>query len=200
MSPGGSKSAVLVLTPTPAEHEGVLRHLAGIPFRRMEPLVIESGPGKINAALALASALAGAACRGGPPAFVAGVGTSGSLSLELEAGDTVLSLDSVIGDWRHEDGREALVGPYGVFDYGPPTPERVEAMAVRSESPALAALQRELRGRGYRAGRVLTTDAFMASREHKLALGRTFRALVCDMESGAFAWTARRLGDLPWFN
>jgi nucleoside phosphorylase len=198
--PGGKKSAVLILAPTPAELEGVSRHLRGAAFRRLEPELLRSGPGKINAAACLAGALASAACGGGPPAFVAGAGTSGSLSLELQAGEVVFSLDSVVGDWRHDDGREVAVGPYGAFEYGPPDPERVESMALRCSVPPLPRLQAELAGRGFRTGRVLTTDSFIASREHKLSLGRIFGALVCDMESGAFAWTAGRLSGLPWFN
>jgi adenosylhomocysteine nucleosidase len=153
----------------------------------------------MNAARTLAATVAGLP-KGAATPIVAGIGTGGSLSLELEAGDVVYSLDSVVADWRHDDGRETLVGPYGTFAYGPPVPGMVEAMAIRSESPLLAGLREELIGRGFRTGRVLTSDAFIASREHKLRLGGTFGALACDMESGAFAWTAGRLGGLPWFN
>ncbi|MDR3154840.1 MAG: hypothetical protein LBW85_11380 [Deltaproteobacteria bacterium] len=132
--------------------------------------------------------------------MVAGVGTSGSLSLDIQAGEAVFSLDSVIADWRHEDGSETLVGPYGEFDYGPLGPQRLESMAIRCLAPALRSLESRLSGRGFRAGRVLTSDSFVAGRELKLRLGEAYGALVCDMESGAFAWTAKRLGGVPWFN
>ncbi|MDR1041005.1 MAG: hypothetical protein LBR80_12760 [Deltaproteobacteria bacterium] len=193
------KIAVLVLTPTPTERAGIAGRLDGATFRRIAPEVIECGAGKINAALTLAATVSGLPPGSAPP-IIAGVGTSGSLSLEIAGGEVVFSLDSIVADWRHDDGRESLVGPYGTFIYGPADPEMVEAMAIRSSSPLLARLQELLSGQGFRTGRVLTSDAFIASREHKLRLGRTFGALVCDMESGAFAWTARRLGDLPWFN
>ncbi|MDR1080216.1 MAG: hypothetical protein LBQ79_04480 [Deltaproteobacteria bacterium] len=196
----GRKKRVLVLTPTPAECAAVERHVAGVGFRRLKVTILESGAGKINAALSLATALAVVPSDGGHGPMVIGCGTSGSLSLKVHSGQIVCSLDSVIADWRHDDGIEQLVGAYGVFDYGYPDEARVESMAVRSSSPVLKALQEKLSGSGFLPGRVLTTDSFIASRDYKLALGGTYGALVCDMESGAFAWTAKRIGDLPWMN
>jgi nucleoside phosphorylase len=176
------------------------RHVSGAGFGRLEVVILESGAGKINAALTLAAALAVRPPDGGPGPVVFGCGTSGSLSLKVHSGEIVCSLDSVVADWRHDDGVELQVGPYGVFDYGPPDEARVEAMALRSSSPELKALQEKLCGSGFLPGRVLTTDSFIASRDYKLSLGAAYKALVCDMESGAFAWTARRMGDLPWMN
>lgn len=194
------KQRVFVMTPTPAERDGVERHLADASFARLNVSVTESGAGKINAALSLAAVLAQHFQDGGPAPLVLGCGTSGSLSLSVRSGDIVCSLDSVIGDWRHDDGKEQTVGAYGAFAYGPPEVARVEGMAIRCSSPMLVTAQERLTSCGFLPGRVLTTDSFIAGREHKLSLGMTYRALVCDMESGAFAWTARKLGDLPWMN
>jgi nucleoside phosphorylase len=188
------------MAPTPLERAGLERHVSGLIFKRLDVSIRESGAGKINAALSLAAAITALPKGGGPGPIVMGAGTSGSLSLHVHAGEVIFSLDSVIADWRHDDGKEQQVGAYGAFDYGPPDPERVEGMSIRSSSPVLAALQGELSGRGFTPGRVLTSDSFIASREYKLSLGGTYGALVCDMESGAFAWTARRLGGLDWLN
>ena len=194
------KSEIILLTPTPGERLGVSERLEGKVFSKLYPTVVESGPGKINAAMTLARELASRRERGSPPAFAAGVGTCGSLNKSLRGGEMVASLDCVISDWRHEDGKENLTGPYGTFDYGRLSPDRLEGMAIRCGNPVLLELMDILGKNGFRIGRVLTSDAFVVGKEHKLSLGEAFGALVCDMESGAFALAARKLGDVPWLN
>lgn len=194
------KSEVIILTPTPGEYAGVWGYLKDKVLTRLHMTVVESGPGKINAAWKLASLISSRNSAGALPAFVAGVGTSGSLDKSLRRGEVVASLDSVIGDWRHEDGQETLLGPYGVFDYEKLTDSRVEKMALVSDVPILMEFMGILAKNNFRTGRILTSDTFVAGKDHKLSLGKLFKALVCDMESGSFAWTARKCHNIPWFN
>jgi nucleoside phosphorylase len=54
---------------------------------------------------------------------------------------------------------------------------------------------------GFRRGRLITSNVFVAGLNNKLAKGRSFQALGCDMESGVFAYVAKNiLGGRPWFN
>ena len=47
---------------------------------------------------------------------------------------------------------------------------------------------------------MLTSDAFVSGKDHKLELGRTYGCLACDMESGVFGYLAGRPLNVPWFN
>jgi nucleoside phosphorylase len=188
-----AKATVLVLTPTPGEFQGVSGALGKLRARNFSLAILESGPGKINAAMKAAEAISAAKGQGAP-LILAGVGTSGSLTLSAACGDVVASRESLVADWRHEDGKETLVGPYGAFDYGPPDEARVGAMVIREEDPLIAGLVGGLTQNGFLGGRILTSDCFVAGRDHKLALGALYGATVCDMESAAFAFVARALG------
>jgi nucleoside phosphorylase len=194
------KSEIILLCPTPGEYAGVSEHLKNKVFTRLHVTVVESGPGKINAALKLASEISVRNASGKLPAFVAGAGTSGSLDASLRRGELTASIDSIVSDWRHEDGEEVLVGPYGTFDYEKLTPLRAEKMAIRCEFPLIKEFMGVLSNNNFKVGRILTADSFVAGKDHKLSLGLAYKALVCDMESGAFAWTARKLHNIPWFN
>jgi nucleoside phosphorylase len=195
-----SKSEIILLTQTPEEFEGVANHVKDKTFTKFKVTIMESGLGKINAALKLASELTLRNEKGNLPSFIAGVGTSGSLDKSLVDGDVVASIDSVIFDWRHEDGKEVLVGPYGTFDYEAISPKVLEKISLKSDSLILKELIDTLSRNGFKIGRVLTSDTFVAGKDLKLSLGKVFNALVCDMESGAFAWTAQKCHNIPWFN
>jgi nucleoside phosphorylase len=121
-----------------------------------------------------------------------GVGTSGSLDLRLRSGDVLASNECLISDWRHEDGKEVWVGPYGVFDYALPNERRIKDMLIKEEDPLILAFMEKLFENGFQTGRILTSDAFVSGKEYKLALGELFKAHICDMESGSFAYVAKR--------
>ncbi|MDR2459189.1 MAG: hypothetical protein LBE38_00190 [Deltaproteobacteria bacterium] len=196
----GSKAEIILLAPTPGEYLGLTSHLKQKTFNHLKVTIVETGPGKINAALKLSLELTARDLDGKRPAFVAGVGTCGSLDKTLVRGNVVSSKDCIICDWRHEDGKEILVGPYGVFDYGEATEKRVKSMAITSDSKLIGELIEELGKNAFKVGRVLTADSFVSGAKLKLSLGKIFSALVCDMESGAFAYTSKRFNELPWFN
>ena len=196
-----AKPEVIVFTPTPNEFAAVKRQVEAGVYHNFTPRVVESGPGKINATFKMAAEVLPLTASGKRPAFVLGSGTSGSLSLELTAGDLIASSACLISDWRMEDDDCRHSGVYGQFVYHPVTTEKAEEMTITCNDPIVEKLMVRLTGKGFTRGRMLTSDTFVAGRNNKLSLGRDFDCLTCDMESGAFAFTAQHLlGGIPWFN
>jgi adenosylhomocysteine nucleosidase len=155
--------------------------------------LVETGPGKLNAAMWLARLLAKA-----PADLVIGAGTAGSLELSLKPGDFLASAEVLISDWRMEDGATNQVAPYGSFNYGP-IAENVEKIVIRSPGSLSQKLLASL-GPEFLKGRILSSDAFVSGREHKLNLGNLFGCRICEMEAGAIAHVARRSGNPPWLH
>lgn len=192
---------VLIFTPTPNEFKAVRDQAARAVFKNFRVEVLESGPGKINAAFKMAAEISPRLAAGRRPALVIGAGTSGSLSLSLAGGDLVASSSAVISDWRLEDDSERRHGTYGQFDYRPLAPGLADEIALDCPDPTVQKLMGQLEAAGFKRGRMMTSDTFVAGAANKLALGRDFGCLACDMESGAFAFAAQRLlGGLPWLN
>lgn len=201
-SPMNKASAeILVFTPTPNEFKAVSNHVAGSSFKNFIVKVVESGPGKINAAFKTAAEIMPRLATGRRPSFVIGAGTSGSLSVELTSGEMVVSSSVVISDWCMENDSERLHGDYGLFSYHSLEPQVADEIALSCPDPTVAKLMGQLEKRGFKRGRIMTSDTFVAGPRNKLNLGREFKCLACDMESGAYAYAAQRLlGGLPWFN
>lgn len=190
---------VVILTPTPNEYRYVGRHMGLASFKNLAATVVECGPGKINAAFVAAREII-PRIAAGERAVLVGAGTSGSLSLDLVGGDVIVSNSAVISDWRQEDGSTVKVSPYGWFDYREPDPHQVERMALECRDSLVADLMGAVAGTPLKTGRMLTSDAYIDGRVHKLAMGGTYGCLACDMESGAFGYAAGRLLNVPWFN
>ena len=191
---------IVILTPTPNEYRSVSRHAGLASLRRLAVTVVECGPGKINSAFAAAREVLPKISAQGPGAILIGAGTSGSLSLDLAGGEVIASNSSVICDWRMEDGESETVSPYGWFDYRAPDPAHVERMVIECRDPLIEALLGALSPLGFKTGRMLTSDCFISGKEHKLAMGRRYGCLACDMESGAFGYLANRHLGIPWIN
>ncbi len=194
------KKDIIIFNPTPNEHEAVKKRVEAHSFKNVQPLIFESGMGKINAAFALAEAVAPRLAAGRHPLLVIGAGTSGSLSRSLASGDLIVSNSAIICDWRMEDEAARRCAPYGDINFRELSPELAEEMAITCEASPVTALLEKL-GPDFKRGRILTSDTFVSGAAHKLRLGRDFSCLACDMESGAFAYGAqKRLGGLPWLN
>ena len=191
---------VLIFSPTPNEYQAVKEHVGRTAFKNFSAAVVESGPGKINATFKMAAEITPRLAAGRKPAFVLGAGTSGSLDASLASGEVIASNSVVISDWRMEDGRNCHFGCYGQFVYREMDGRLPDEMAVECADPTVEKLMTLLAGAGFKRGRLATADTFVAGLDNKLSHGRTFGALACDMESGAFAYTAERLLGLPWFN
>jgi len=195
-----SQPEVLVFSPTPNEYQAVRAHVERIAFKNFTVTVVESGPGKINATFKMTSEIMPRLASGRKPAMVLGAGTSGSLNASLASGDVIASNSVVISDWRMEDGQVCHFGAYGRFVYRELDQALPDEMAVECADPMVEKLMSILEMSGFKRGRLTTADTFVAGLDHKLGHGRDFGALACDMESGAFAYTAGRLLSLPWFN
>jgi len=144
-------------------------------------LVVRSGIGKVNAALATA-ALAQAGAVG-----VVFVGVAGSISSEAQIGDAVVATDLVqhdvdISPFGHQPGyiHGAIAG--GVAD------------TALSDALALAAVSL---GATVHRGRIASGDQFISSPGRGRAIADQFKALAVEMEGAAVAQACRQLG-LPF--
>jgi len=189
---------VIIFTPTHEEYRAVADALMGSEFSNFKALVAETGPGVINTALGVAARLTETGAE--KPLALLGAGSAGSLSLKLKAGDTIFSDSVLLGDWAMETDYARTHGVYGAPAYraltgeGPP-PE----MALVSASPLVREWGPRLASKGFRPGRLLTSDTYYAGLSVKLEQGRLFGCPAADSESGALALAAERHG-LPWAN
>jgi nucleoside phosphorylase len=189
-----------VFTSTPNEYRAVSHHVGQAGFARLACSVIECGAGRINASFAAARELAAKEAAGKGQPIIVGTGTSGSLSMDLRQGEVIVSNSAVISDWRMEDGDAVTLSPYGQFDYRHPDPGHVERMAIECRDGLILGLLERLPRESFRQGRLLTSEAFVAGKDNKLAKGAAFGALACDMESGVYAHIGNRLANVPWLN
>ncbi|MDR1084843.1 MAG: hypothetical protein LBP22_08295 [Deltaproteobacteria bacterium] len=188
---------VLILTSTINEYDGVAEAVSLLSFRNFTPRLFMTGPGKINAAISLTRLLSAP----NEFSFLLAAGTSGSLDKDLKAGDVVASAEALIGDWRHEECGETTVGVYGIFEYGPPTPERVAQMVLKSPPDTAQKLLAKLDPMYFYQGRTFSSDTFVAGQSLKLSIGKTYGCRICEMESGAVSFTAGLLNPrLPWLH
>lgn len=191
---------VLIFTPTPNEYKAIKTHVEQASFRNFHAVTLESGPGKINAAFKIAAEIIPRLNAGQTPALVMGVGTSGSLDGRLASGEVIASNSAVITDWIMEDGGEPHLGPYGQFVYRLLDSSLLDEMSISCDLPLVAKIMKELENNGFKCGRLATADTFVAGLANKLKKGHDFKALACDMESGAFAYAAGQILGLPWLN
>jgi nucleoside phosphorylase len=190
----------LIFTSTPNEFRSVSQSVGRQGFKKLSCSVIDCGPGRINATFGATKELIPRITAKKPPLVMIGTGTSGSLSLKLRHGDTVVSNGAVISDWRMEKGPEVTVSPYGWFDYQPPEPQQVEKMTIYCQDDLVVNLLDKLPTNDFIRGNLLTSEAFVSGTDHKLNLGATFNCLACDMESGVYAFIGNSLLKVPWFN
>lgn len=192
---------VLIFTPTSLEHEAVKRHVSQTRPANFRPVVVECGPGKINAAFTAAANVLPRLGQGRRPLLLIGAGTCGSLSVSLYEGEVIASADTIISDWKMEEGELSRYAGYGKLDFQNLEPQILEDLAITCRDNGVMKLLASLESKNFHLGRLLTSDTFVAGLKRKKELGLTFSCLACDMESGAFAYTAQKLlGGLPWLN
>ena len=198
--PQANKAHVLIINPTHHEYEATCRHLAGKKFQRLEPVVRECGPGKINAAFALTLNWHALEQQGIKPCAIIGAGTSGSLNYDLKNGDVIFSATSIISDYQMltEDGTHNSA--YGFLNFIAPQDFCPKDIALSCQDPLIADLAAHMQGHGCTLGAMLTSDTFITGKENRLNFGKRFNCLACDMESGAFAYVAEDKLKTPWFN
>ena len=196
----GSKPPVIIFTPTHEEYRAIADSLMGGGFDNFTALVVETGAGKINTAASAAARLAEFAASRDKPLMLLGAGTAGSLNLKLKAGETIFADGTVIGDWAMETDHARTFGAYGGPSYRALAGEApIPEMILADDSPLTSEWGRRLAAKGFRPGRLLTSDTYFAGLSAKLEQGRLFGCLAADSESGALALTARSKG-LAWAN
>lgn len=198
--PQAEKPRVLIINPTPHEYKATRRHLAGKTFERIEPVVRECGPGKINAAFALTSNWHEMERQGNPPRVIIGAGTSGALDYGLKNGDIIFSAVSVISDYQMVTEHNTQSSAYGLLNFIEPQNFKPEDIAIGCRDPLIGKLAAHMESKHCKLGAMLTSDTFVTGKENRLRLGERFNCLSCDMESGAFAYVAEDKLKTPWFN
>lgn len=141
-------------------------------------LLIESGIGKVNAAIAATEIL-----RGWQPDAIVSTGVAGGIAPGLSVMDVVVGTETFYHDvWCGE----------------PNLPGQVQGLPARFPAdPSLLASVRMLAAEGapYRFGPIATGDRFITSRTEQEALHTAFPdALAVDMESAALAQACFRFG------
>ncbi len=194
------KAPVLIINPTPHEHKATRRHLAGKAFQRIQPVVHECGPGKINAAFSLTLNWHELNRQGTPPCVIIGAGTSGSLNYELKNGDIIFSTVSIISDYQMLTEHSTQCSAYGGLNFIEPQNFRPQDIAISCQDPLIGKLAAHMADKHCKPGAMLTSDTFVTGKDNRLKLGERFDCLACDMESGAFAYVAADKFKTPWFN
>ncbi|MDL2226261.1 hypothetical protein LJB86_01190 [Deltaproteobacteria bacterium OttesenSCG-928-M10] len=195
------KPEILIFTPTHEEYRALADGLMGADFDNFTIRVLETGPGMVNTAAAVAAKTGPLLAGRDKILMIVGAGTCGSLSMKLKAGDAVASSSAIITDWVMENDYSRTYGRYGQPAYKALTCDWAREMRLKCPSPQVHELVDRLAAKGFQRGRLLTSDAFVTGLTGKLERGRLFGALGADMESGALAHTAEyHLGGLSWFN
>ncbi|MDR1487044.1 MAG: hypothetical protein LBT62_03475 [Deltaproteobacteria bacterium] len=194
------KFEVLLLTPTPNEHKSVKAHLARNDFKNLAITLIECGPGRILATYAVTKQFFTKPPKDLKKFLLMGAGTCGTLALDLVGGDMIVSNSAIISDWRMDDGRSISVSPYGGFDYRSPQEPQISKMVLECDDPLVLKTIDAAVSKGFKVGRLLTSESFMTGKDHKLSLGRTYGCLACEMESGVFGYVANALINVSWLN
>ena len=206
LAPAATASAspreIIVFNPTPKEFEACTRHVKAAKFKNFTVRTVLTGPGKINATYKVTEELLPLLKKDKAPFIIIGAGTSGSLSKKLKSGDIAASAKAFITDWQMvEDHKPPFLSPYDELDFKSVNENTVERLLIECNDPLITELMAKLAGVGFKVGRFVSSDTFVAGLKAKLEKGATFNALVCDMESGTFGYLAnKKFGGIPWFN
>jgi adenosylhomocysteine nucleosidase len=186
-----------------AEKRAGLRFLRGRLDGR-EVVLVESGMGKVNAAM-VATQLA---CRFDARALVL-AGVAGGLDPALDVGDVIVADRTVQHDAGmvtdgvatvYQPGHLPFLRPSGRLGYELPPPLR-DAVGALLEGLALPALSTRAGGSGREQrvvmGTVLTGDRYVGCEETRTLLHGDLGGLAVEMEGAAVAQVAES-HDLPW--
>lgn len=196
-----------------SDRSGETHEIGGLAFWRgeiagREAVFVESGAGKVNAAVAAALLLDRFDCRA-----LLLCGVAGGLDPKLGVGDVVVATSNTQHDYgvHKEDGfltiqpgsRPSLghdcTPGYRLAD--PLVTRLAEAIEGLALEPLPEAVGVGRRLPAVRLGAILTGDAFVNSESLRRRLYAEFGAQAVEMEGGAVAQIARRWGkDIPFVN
>ena len=144
-------------------------------FNQKEVVFVQSGIGKVNAAITATLLIEKFDVK-----IVIFSGVAGSLSKDLKVGDVVAGVDVV----QHDVDATA-------FGYKMGQIPQMKQWAFESDKNLLEKVQNI--SHKVILGRILTGDQFISKKDVKIKLGKDFSALCVDMESGAVAQVCSRL-------
>lgn len=189
------------------------RSIGGLAFWRgeiagREAVFVESGAGKVNAAVATALLLDRFECRA-----LMLCGAAGGLDPALGVGDVVVGTSNIQHDYGLEkEGGFVPIQPGSRPSLGgdttpgyPGSDALTQRLKVALEGLVFEPLPPDV-GAGRRTpavhfGTILTGDSFVNSERTRQRLHERFGALAVEMEGGAVAQVARRWGpDIPFVN
>ncbi len=113
-------------------------------------------------------------------------GVAGALSLDVTVGDVVVATAAV----QHDFDSTAFGDPKGMLEFD--GEKIIELPADEALGEELFECAKNLENTNVFRGVVATGDKFVADSEERLAIGREFSALACEMEGGAMAHVCRR--------
>ena len=163
-----------------------IENVSGYDFARgtigsHEVVVARCGVGKVNAAVCCQTLIMTY-----HPEVIINSGAAGSLSPELDILDVAVATDAV----QHDYDTTAFGDPKGLICFA--NEQRVDIPANPELCQKLLKACEALKDTTVLQGRIATGDQFISDTEKRLALGKEFSALACEMEGGAVGHTCYR--------
>jgi len=168
-------------------------------LKKYEVVIVKCGVGKVNAGRTTQVLISEYA-----PEYIINTGIGGGLYNQLKIGDIVISTDLI----QHDFDVTFLGYAKGYMCTGENNKEPTKYLADKDLSEKIKKVLEKVRGnRTVFFGRVLTGDAFIASKEKREELIKDFNGYCCEMEGAAIAQVAclnkvpftviRVISDLP---
>ena len=168
-------------------------------LKKYEVVIVKCGVGKVNAGRTTQVLISEYA-----PKYIINTGIGGGLYNQLKIGDIVISTDLI----QHDFDVTFLGYAKGYMCTGENNKEPTKYLADKELSEKIKKVLEKVGGnRTVFSGRVLTGDAFIASKEKREELIKDFDGYCCEMEGAAIAQVAslnkvpftviRVISDLP---
>ena len=158
-------------------------------LKKYEVVIVKCGIGKVNAGRTTQVLISEYA-----PKYIINTGIAGGLSKELKIGDIVISNDLI----QHDFDVTAFGYPKGYMCTGVNKEEATKYVADKELSEKVKKILEKVgEGRTVFAGRVLTGDMFVSSKEKREELVKEFNGFCCEMEGAAVAQVAS-LNNIPF--
>ena len=148
---------------------------------KSEVVAVECGIGKVNAAICTRMMI-----HFYNPDCIINSGVAGALSTQVSVGDIVVATSAV----QHDYDTTAFGDPKGLITC--PEGNIINFPADEELSQKLFEAAEALSDTRVFRGVIATGDEFVHSPERRLALGKAFSALACEMEGGAIAQVCYR--------
>lgn len=143
-------------------------------IKNMQLIVVESGVGKVNAAITTQMLIDYF-----QPKYIINTGIAGGLDKRLKKGDIVLSIDTV----QYDVDTSLFGDPLGLI----PGMETIEFPTSRTLLEILMREKEGLDGINIWKGRILSGDHFVCSQDEKRSIVNEFGGLCVEMEGAAVA-------------